>query len=148
METTLDQLIRSHRDGLVDAIVKDAIRLIPAYAHLPIQTTVARVERWLDVLAESIARNHPPTLEDYLVEVAEERREEGFVVAELHTIVQITDGHLARIIEDTQPEEIPRNAQRALLTAVMDAARMVLSVTFVRQAARERGMTTQRGGRR
>ncbi len=50
---------------------------------------------------------------------------------ELHTIVQITESRIKDLIEASIADEIERNALSTLLEAVMGAARMVLSVSYV-----------------
>jgi hypothetical protein len=131
MATSLDKLIVVHRESLIDSIVKDAIRQIPSYGRVPLRLTIQRVERWLDALADSIAQNEPDLLEGYLVAVAGERREEGFAVIELHSIVHITEEHLQGLIGRSVADEIERNGFLTLLAAVMGAARMVLSVRYI-----------------
>jgi hypothetical protein len=127
----LDRLIVEHRESLADSIVKDAVRRIPSYGQAPLRLTIQRVERWLDALAASIAQNDPDILERYLVEVAGERRQEGFAIIELHSIVHITEEQLQGVIERAVTDEVERNGFLALLTAVMGAARMVLSVRYI-----------------
>jgi hypothetical protein len=134
MTVSLDQLIAKHHESLVDGIVKDAIRQIPAYGQAPLQQTIDRVERLLDALAESVARNDPDVLEEYLIGVAQERKREGYAIVELHAIVQLTEEHLQVAIQDDVSDDVQRNGLLALLQAVMDAARMVLSVRYVLSA--------------
>lgn len=131
MATSLDKLIVEHRESLVDSIVKDAIRQIPSYGQAPLRLTIQRVEHWLDALADSIAQNEPDILERHLVAVAGERRQEGFAIIELHSIVQITEEQLQGLIERSIADEIERNGLLTLLAAVMGAARMVLSVRYI-----------------
>ena len=131
MTVSLDELIVEYREALVDGIVKDAIRQIRAYARAPLRQTVERVERLLDALAESIARNDPDVLERYLVGVARERQQEGYAIMELHAIVHISEEHVQAVIRDSVPDEVERNGLLALLGAVMGAARMVLSVRYI-----------------
>lgn len=131
MVTPLDKLISENLDSLVDNIVKDAIRQIPSYSEAPLRQTIGRVESWLKVLATSIQRNKPDILEQYLVAVAHERREEGYAIVELHTIVQLTESNLKFLIDDVASDQVERNALEALLEAVMGAARMILSVNYV-----------------
>jgi hypothetical protein len=134
MTVSLDQLIAQHHESLVDGIVKDAIRQIPAYGQAPLQKTVDRVERFLDALAESIACNDPDVLEEYLVGVAQERKQEGYAIIELHAIVQLAEEHLQVAIQEDVSDTVERNGLLALLQAVMGAARMVLSVRYVLSA--------------
>ena len=131
MAVSLDELIVEHREALVDGIVKDAIRQIPAYGRAPLRQTVERVERFLDALAESIARNEPDVLEQYLVGVARERQQEGYAIMELHAIVYLAEEHLQVTIRRAVADEVERNGLLALLGAVMGAARMVLSVRYL-----------------
>jgi hypothetical protein len=131
MAISLDELIVESRDLLVDRIVKDAIGQIPSYSQAPLQVTIERVEQWLDKLAESVEQNDPDILEDYLVSVAGERRREGYAIMELHGIVHITERHLQHLIRTSGADEIEQNALMALLDAVTDAARMVLSVRYL-----------------
>jgi hypothetical protein len=135
---SLDELITEKWSDLVDAITKDAVRRIRSYANAPLRTTMERVERWLKTLAESIAKNQPDLLAEYLAAVGEERREEGYPIGDLHAIVHTTEEHLSDLIEDTYDDPVEQNGQMALLTAVMDSARMTLSVTYIlSMAARE-----------
>jgi hypothetical protein len=131
MAVSLDELIVEHREALVDGIVKDAIRQIPAYGRAPLRQTVERVERFLDALAESIARNDPDVLERYLVGVAQERQQEGYAIMELHAIVYLAEEHVQATIRRDVADEVARNGLLALLGAVMGAARMVLSVRYI-----------------
>ncbi len=127
----LDSLIRDHWEPLTDGIIKDAIREIPAYGSAMVRTTSVRVTKWLDVLAESVARNQPEILAGYLSSITLQRREEGYAIKDLHAMVYITERHLSRLIDDHVPDQVARNAQHALLNAVMDSARMVLSVAYI-----------------
>jgi hypothetical protein len=131
MTITLDELIIENRELLMDCVVKDAIGQIPSYGQAPLRLTIERVERWLDTLAASIEQNDPDILEKYLVGVAGERRREGYAIMELHGIVHITERHLQELILTSGADEIEQNALRALLDAVTDAARMVLSVRYL-----------------
>lgn len=131
MTVSLDELIFEYREALVDGIVKDAIRQIRAYGQAPLRQTVERVERLLDALAESVARNDPDVLERYLVGVARERQQEGYAIMELHAIVHISEEHVQAVIRHAVPDEVERNGLLALLGAVMGAARMVLSVRYI-----------------
>jgi hypothetical protein len=134
MITSLDKLIAENRDELMDSVVKDAIRSIPSYGGAPLMQTVGRVERWLDALASSIQENEPEILERYLNMVAAERREEGYAIGDLHMIVRITEEHLGSLVSRKVADQVDRNAHLLLLEAVMGAARMVLSVTYVLMA--------------
>jgi hypothetical protein len=128
---SLDRLIVEHWESLVDTISKDAIRQIPSYGRAPLQLTVARVERWLKVLADSLDQNDPHLLADYLTVVGKERQEEGYTIGELHAIVTITEEHLQDLIDRSYTDKVERTGQHALLRAVMDSARMILSVAYV-----------------
>jgi hypothetical protein len=131
MAIALDELIVENRELLVDRIVKDAIGQIPSYAKAPIRVTVGRVERALEALAASIRENDPSIFEQHLIGVAAERREEGYAILELHAIVHIIERHLREEIVRACSDEVERNGLLALLDAVMDAARMVLSVRYI-----------------
>jgi hypothetical protein len=131
LDASLDKLILENLEDLIDRITKDAVRFIPSYRDAPLRTTAKRVEVWLRVLATSLQENDPQILEKYLVTIANERYAEGYQVTELHDIVQLTDQHLRDYIELTAIEPTERNALTALCEAVMDAARMVVSVTYV-----------------
>ena len=134
MAIFLDELINEHQESLVDKIVKDAIRQISSYAKAPLQLTIGRVERWLKTLAASIEQNNPEILEHYLAAVAEERKEEGYPIGELHAIVSITEQRLRELMPSACTDEVECNANLVLLDAVMDATRMVLSVTYILSA--------------
>jgi hypothetical protein len=134
MTHSLDKLIIEHRDLLVDSIAKDAVRQIPSYGQAPLRWTIQRVENWLDALADSIAQNEPDVLERHLVAVSGERRQEGFAIIELHSMVRITEERLQDLIERSVVDGIERNGLLALLAAVMGAARMVLSVRYMLDA--------------
>lgn len=137
MDATLDKLILENLEDLIDRITKDAVRFIPSYRDAPLRITAKRVEVWLRVLATSLHENDPQILEKYLVTIAHERYAEGYQVTELHSIVQLTDQHLRDYIELIAIEPTTRNALTALCEAVMDAARMVVSVTYVLITARK-----------
>lgn len=134
MEVTLDRLIVENRESLVDDIVKDAIRQIPAYGQAPLRQTIDRVERFLDALVASIAHDDPDLLEQYLVGVAQERKQQGIAIMELHAIVDIAEKHLRATVQSAVSDNVERNGLLALLEAVMDAARMVLSVRYLLDA--------------
>lgn len=139
MTITLDGLITENRELLVDRVVKDAIGQIPSYGQAPLRLTIERVECWLDKLAESVEQNNPDILENYLVSVARERQREGYAIMELHGIVHITERHLKHLIRSSGADEIEENALRALLDAVTDAARMVLSVRYLLHLGNRQG---------
>jgi hypothetical protein len=142
MAIFLDELINEHQESLVDKITKDAIRQIPSYGKAPLQLTIERVERWLQTLAASIEQNSPEILEHYLAAIAEERKEEGYPVGELHAIVNITEQHLRDLMPVACTDEVECNANLALLDAVMGATRMALSVTYMLSAKRAAPSTT------
>jgi hypothetical protein len=144
MEVTLDRLIVENRESLVDGIVKDAIRQIPAYGQAPLRQTIDRVERFLDALVASIARNDPDLMEHYLVSVAQERKQQGVAIMELHAIVDIAEKHLRATVRSAISDDVERNGLLALLEAVMDAARMVLSVRYLLDAG-DRARSVSRG---
>jgi hypothetical protein len=131
MAVSLDELIVAHQETLVDGIVKDAIRQIPSYGRAPLQQTVDRVESFLDAMAESVAQNDPDLLERHLVGVAQERKREGYAIMELHAMVHLAEEHLQETIRSAVTNEIEHDRLSALLEAVMDAARMVLSVRYL-----------------
>jgi len=128
---TLDQLITENLEPLIDIIVKDAVRQIPSYREVPLRGTIDRVESWLKILATSVHENDPQILERYLVTIAHERHKEGYPVADLHMVVQISERRIDELIEASAGDETERNALSTLLEAVMGAARMVLSVSYV-----------------
>jgi hypothetical protein len=128
---TLTELIERNLDSLVDGITKDAIRQIPSYGKAPIKLTMARIERLLRVLVESIRRNNPNVLEQYLMAIGEERREHAYPIGELHAILEITEQHLCDLVVQSIAPEVERNAQLALVGATMDSARMILSKTYL-----------------
>ncbi|MGD2176732.1 MAG: hypothetical protein PVG71_02810 [Anaerolineae bacterium] len=131
MTTSLGDLITDHREMLLDSITKDAIRQIPSYAAAPLQLTMERIGRWLKTLSDSILQNDPHLLSQYLLDVGEERQAEGYPVGELHAIVRCTEHHLRELIARSYSDPVQRNGQTALLTAVMDSARMTLSVAYI-----------------
>jgi hypothetical protein len=131
MSISLDELITTHQEELLDEISKEAVRHIPSYAEAPLRLTMDRVERWLRTLAESIRQNDPHMLSNYLMAIGQERREEGYPIGELHAIVHLTERHLLELVAGTYSDPVECNGQTALLTAVMDSARMTLSVTYV-----------------
>jgi hypothetical protein len=135
VDSSLDHLIRENLEDLADSITKDAVRQIPSYREAPLRTTVERIENWLRVLATSLHENDPQVLEKYIVTTAHERYSEGYQVTELHNIVQLTDQYLREYINQSEVEPLERNALIALCEAAMDAARMVISVTYVLIAA-------------
>jgi hypothetical protein len=136
MAVSLDELIVENRESLVDGIVKDAIGQIPAYARAPLRVTITRVEQALQAMADSIRENDPDILEQHLVGIASQRQKEGYAILELHAILHIIERHLRDEILHACPDEVERNALLALLDAIMDAARMVLSVRYLLSATR------------
>lgn len=131
MAVTLTELIGGNLELLVDGITKDAIRQIPSYGRAPIKVTMARIERLLRVLVESIRRNNPNVLEQYLMGIAEERREHAYPIGELHAILEIVEQHLRELVVQSTSQEMERNALLALVGATMDSARMILSKTYL-----------------
>ena len=135
---SLDELIVQDWESLMDSITKDAIRQIPSYAQAPIRLTIERVERWLKTLSDSVAQNNPQLLAEYLAAVGEERKEEGYPIGDLQTIVHVTERHLGELIAQSYPDPVERAGQTALLQAIMESARMTLSVSYILSvAARE-----------
>jgi len=128
---TLTDLIEENLESLVDGITKDAIRQIPSYGKAPIKLTMARMERLLKVLVESIRRNNPNVLEQYLMGIAEERREHAYPIGELHAILEISERHLHDLVVQSAVNEVEQNAWLALADATMDSARMILSKTYL-----------------
>jgi len=143
---SLDDLISEHWAELMDLITKDAVVRIRSYAKAPLKLTMERVGRWLKTLADSVAQNKPDLLAEYLAAVGEERREEGYPIGDLHAIVSITEERLQDLIEDTIQDPVERNGQMALLTAVMDSARMTLSVTYILSLAARAPQLRAAGG--
>lgn len=135
MQASLGELISDQIDVLSDGITKDAIREIPSYGASPLKVTSERVERWLKILSDSIRRNEPQLLADYLSTVALQRQEEGYAIKDLHAIVMITERHLLAHIDRSTDDAVVRSGERALLNAVMDSARMVLSVAYILRKA-------------
>lgn len=133
----MHSLISGHWDELLDGIVKDAVREIPAYAEAPLKLTTARVERWLEVLRDSLAQNDPAWLAGYLNSVALERREEGYSIRDLYAIVAISERWLQKLVDREIPDPVQATGQKALLTAVMDSARMTLGVAYLLSMAEE-----------
>jgi hypothetical protein len=131
MTTSLGDLIAERQEMLADSITKDAIRQIPSYADAPLHVTLERITRWLKTLSDSILQNDPHMLSRYLMEVGEERRAEGYPVSELHAVVRCTEHHLRHLIDRLYSDPVERNGQAALLTAVMDSARVTLSVAYI-----------------
>jgi hypothetical protein len=131
MSVTLVALIEDNLESLVDGITKDAIRQIPSYGKAPIKQTFARIERLLRILAESIRRNNPDVLEQYLMGIAEERRERAYPIGELHAILDITAVHLHDLVMQSTVDEVEQNAGLALVQATMDSARMILSKAYL-----------------
>jgi len=134
MTIALDDLINGNFESLVDEITKEAIRRIPSYGAAPLQLTIERVERWLKAIADSVGRNDPEILKGHLTTVAQERQEEGYAIAELHAIVHITEEQLRQAILDADLDPTERSGNLALLDVVMEAARMVLNVTYLLSA--------------
>ena len=64
-----------------------------------------------------------------------ERQEEGYPVGDLHAIIGITERHIRDLIDRSYADLVEQDAQTALLNAVIDSARMVLSVTYVLSTA-------------
>jgi hypothetical protein len=131
MAGTFVELAEQNLELLVDGITKEAIQRIPAYGKAPIRQTLARVERVLGVLVESIRRNTPNVLEHYLMGIAEERREQAYPIGELHAIFDIVEHHLSDLVVQTTPGEVERNARLALVDATMASARMILSKAYL-----------------
>ncbi len=131
MRETLESLIIKNQERLADAIVKDAVRQIPAYQAVTLRQTIDRVDLWLATLAASLTQNNPKILAGYLVTVARERYGEGFSIGELHMLVEITETRLRELISAGCQDQVHCNALQALLQAVMGAARMTISAAIL-----------------
>ena len=131
MSVSLADLIESNLEFLVDEITKDAIRQIPSYGRAPIKQTLARIERLLRILAESVRRNNPNIMEQFLEGVAEERRERAYPIGALHAILDITEQHLQDVVAGSTVDEVERNSQRMLVSAIIDSAHMVFSKAYL-----------------
>jgi len=127
----LTELVENNLEALVDGITKDAIRRIPSYGKAPIKLTLARVERLLRILQDSVRYNDPNILLQFLERVAEERRQRAYPIGELHAILDITEEHLQNLVEQSTGDALELNAQRALVDAIMDSARMVFSKAYL-----------------
>ncbi|MCX6032629.1 MAG: hypothetical protein NT169_25495 [Chloroflexi bacterium] len=134
MAVSLDELITNHWDELVDNVAKDAICQISAYHAAPIRVTVGRMERWLKALGDSIRQNDPQIMAGFLAAVGDERKEAGYSAEEMQAIMNITDRHLRDLVVRKFTDPIEQAGQLALLDAVIGSARMVLSVSYVRDA--------------
>jgi hypothetical protein len=134
MPLDLVDLIESNVGWLVDEITKDAIRQVPLYGKAPIRQTMARTEMLLNILAESVRRKRPALLEQFLEGVAEERFDRGYPIAELHSILDITEKHIHDLIAQPAAGEMERAAQDAALRAVIDSAHMAFSKAYMQQA--------------
>jgi len=131
MAATLVELMGENLEQLVDEITKEAIQRIPSYGRAPIKQTLSRVEQLLRVLIESVRRNNPNVLEQYLMGIAEERRDHAYPVGELHAIFDITEQHLSDLVVETTAGEVERNARLAMVDATMASARMILSKAYL-----------------
>jgi hypothetical protein len=137
MAGTLVELIEKNMELLVDGITKEAIQRIPSYGEAPIKQTLGRMERMLGVLVDSIRRNHPDVLEQYLMGIAEERREQAYPVGELHAVFDVMEHHLQDLVVQATADEVERNAHLALVDATMASARMILSKAYLLLAKSE-----------
>ncbi len=135
MAITLAELIEQNMETLVDGITKDAIRQIPSYGRAPIKVTLARVERLLRILAESVRRNSPNLMEQYVEGIAEERRSHKYPIGELHAILDVVEQHLRDLVVRSTSQEVERNALLALVDAALDSAHMVFSKSYLLLAA-------------
>jgi len=131
MAGTLVEIIEGNLEMLVDGITKEAIQRIPSYEKAPIKQTLIRMERLIEVLVESMRRNDPSILEQYLMGIAEQRREQAYRVGELHAILDIMERHLRDLVVQTTPDEVERNAHLALADATIASARMILSKAYL-----------------
>jgi hypothetical protein len=135
MSVSLADLIENNLEWLVDEVAKDAIRQIPSYGKAPIKLTMARMERLLKILAESVRRNNPNIMEQFLEGVAVERHERAYPIGELHAILDSVERHLSDLVKQSTSDKVERNAQLALVDAIMDSARMVFSKAYLLIAA-------------
>jgi len=131
MATNLVDLIEGNLDWLVDEITKDAIRQIPSYGRAPIRQTLVRIEHLLKILAESVRRNEPSVMEQFLEGVAQERRARAYPIGELHAVLDIAAKHLHALVARVVEGEVEQNAQSALVSAIVDSAHMVFSKTYL-----------------
>ncbi len=93
------------------------------------------MKRLLEILAESIRRNNPNLMEQYVTGIAEERREHKYPIGELHAILDIVERHLHDLVVQSTDQEVERNGLLALVDAAVDSARMVFSKSYVLLAA-------------
>ena len=131
MKAHLTDLISQHYDALVDEITKDAIRQIGAYGDAPLRQTVQRIERSIKALADSIRLNEPEILKAHVTAVAAERQKEGYSAAELHAVIHIMKQHLQELVANTYDDEVERTGYLALIDAIMESARMIVSVAYL-----------------
>ena len=131
MAHTLVELIEENLEWLVDEITKDAIRQITMYAKAPIRQTMGRMERLLGILAESVRRNNPDIMEQFLEGVAEQRHDGAYPIGELHAILDSTERHLHDLVAQSAVDQMERNAQNALMRAIIDSAHMVCSKAYL-----------------
>lgn len=131
MTSMLADLIEQNLELLVDGITKEAIQHIPSYGRAPIKQTMTRVEQWLGILVESIRRNNPNVLEQYLMGIAEDRRGDAYPLGELHAIFDITKQHLRDLVVQATPDEVERNARLALVDATMAAAHIIMNKAYL-----------------
>ncbi len=131
MAHTLVELIEENLEWLVDEITKDAIRQIPTYGRAPIKQTMGRMERLLRILAESVRQNNPEIMEQFLEGVAEQRHDGAYPIGERHAILDSTERHLHDLVAQSTNEQMERNAQNALVRAIIDSAHMVFSKAYL-----------------
>ena len=131
MAHTLVELIEENLEWLVDEITKDAIRQIPMYAKAPIRQTMGRMERLLKILADSVRHNDPSIMEQFLEGVAEQRHDGAYPIGELHAVLDSTERHLHDLVTRSAVDEMERNAQNALVRAIVDSAHMVCSKAYL-----------------
>ena len=131
MTANLVDLIEQNMDWLVDEITKDAIRQVPTYGRVPIKQTMGRMERLLGILADSVRRDNPDIMEQFLEGVAEQRHDGAYPIGELHAILDSTERHLHDLVAQSVVGQMERNAQNALVRAIIDSAHMVFSKAYL-----------------
>ncbi len=123
----LAQMLRAHRDQLVDALVGQAPAAGSVYAHLGPAALRPRMALVVDACIESIDRREPALLGQFMRLAAEERVREGYSLDSLITLALITEGALsdtAEIAFETEPQR--REEARTLIRVLIATAERVL----------------------
>jgi hypothetical protein len=105
---SLDELCAQNAERFLSRLVQDLKeRGGPTYRQMPIGVLESRVRRLFDAFWQAVAQNSSKPLTDYVWTTGRERGQEGFAVAELHSVALCFRETLLEAVDEAyadQPE--------------------------------------------